>query len=164
MERVTVDTHRRSAVRSCGRRYLVTLTRVKLQSGTGGEQEASNYRAVTTLARGRPILRANSDVCCLIGDKVKRLHGRARSQVRPELSATWRSHRASSHFAMLMSAFDKLQRSGARWPWCASASHFNWNTTAPSEAVGRAVPRLLAFLAIQSRATRMLSSVPALSW
>ena len=45
-----------------------------------------------------------------------------------------------------------------------SASHFNWKTTVPSETVGRAVPRLLAFLAIQSRATRMLSSVPALSW
>jgi hypothetical protein len=34
----------------------------------------------------------------------------------------------------------------------------------PSETVGRAVPRLLAFLAIQSRAARMLSSVPALSY
>jgi hypothetical protein len=46
----------------------------------------------------------------------------------------------------------------------APASHFNWKTTVPSETVGRAVPRLLAFLAIQSRATRMLSSVPVLSW
>ena len=42
--------------------------------------------------------------------------------------------------------------------------HFKWKTTVPSETVGRAVPRLAAFLLIQSRATRMLSSVPALSW
>jgi molybdate transport system regulatory protein len=30
--------------------------------------------------------------------------------------------------------------------WCASASHFNWKTTVPSDTVGRAVPSLLAFL------------------
>ena len=34
----------------------------------------------------------------------------------------------------------------------------------PSEMVGAAAPVLPAFFAIQSRAARMLSSVPALSW
>src|SRR5262245_46251468 len=42
-------------------------------------------------------------------------------------------------------------------------THFKCNITVPSETVGAATPVLLAFLAIQSRATRMLSSVPALS-
>src|SRR5215472_14997470 len=42
--------------------------------------------------------------------------------------------------------------------------HFNCNMTVPSEIVGRATPVLLAFLAIHSRAARVLSSAPALSW
>src|SRR5262249_1141618 len=42
--------------------------------------------------------------------------------------------------------------------------HFNCTITAPSEIAGRATPVLLAFLAIHSRATRVLSSAPALSW
>jgi len=42
--------------------------------------------------------------------------------------------------------------------------HFNCSMTVPSEIVGRATPVLLAFLAIHSRATRLLSSAPALSW
>src|SRR5262249_48933817 len=41
--------------------------------------------------------------------------------------------------------------------------HFNCSMTVPSEIVGRATPVLLAFLAIHSRATRVLSSAPALS-
>ena len=43
-------------------------------------------------------------------------------------------------------------------------SYGSLKATVPSDTVGRAMPRLPAFLAIQSRATRMLSSVPALSW
>jgi len=42
--------------------------------------------------------------------------------------------------------------------------HFNCSMTVPSEIVGRATPVLLAFLAIHSRAARLLSSAPALSW
>ena len=42
--------------------------------------------------------------------------------------------------------------------------HFNCSMTVPSEIVGRATPVLLAFLAIHSRAARVLSSAPALSW
>src|SRR5215468_6854542 len=42
--------------------------------------------------------------------------------------------------------------------------HFNCTMTVPSEIVGRATPVLLAFLAIHSRAARVLSSAPALSW
>src|SRR5262249_38032769 len=41
--------------------------------------------------------------------------------------------------------------------------HFNCSMTVPSEIVGRATPVLLAFLAIHSRADRVLSSAPALS-
>ena len=41
--------------------------------------------------------------------------------------------------------------------------HFNCSMTVPSEIVGRATV-LLAFLAIHSRAARVLSSAPALSW
>src|SRR6516162_5911223 len=41
--------------------------------------------------------------------------------------------------------------------------HFNCSMTVPSEIVGRATPVLLAFLAIHSRAARVLSSAPALS-
>src|SRR5262245_30012146 len=42
--------------------------------------------------------------------------------------------------------------------------HFSCSMTVPSEIVGRATPVLLAFLAIHSRAARVLSSAPALSW
>ena len=42
--------------------------------------------------------------------------------------------------------------------------HFNCSMTVPSEIVGRATPVLLAFLAIHSRAARVLSSAPALFW
>ena len=42
-------------------------------------------------------------------------------------------------------------------------SHFNCRMTVPSEIVGAAAPVLPAFLLIQSRASRVLSSVPALS-
>src|SRR5215467_10287800 len=42
--------------------------------------------------------------------------------------------------------------------------HFNCTMTVPSEIIGRLTPVLLAFLAIHSRATRVLSSAPALSW
>ena len=46
---------------------------------------------------------------------------------------------------------------------CAS-THFNWRMTVPSETVGAATPVLPAFLPTHSRATRTLSSAPALSW
>src|SRR5262245_12745444 len=42
--------------------------------------------------------------------------------------------------------------------------HFSCSMTVPSEIAGRATPVLLAFLAIHSRAARVLSSAPALSW
>jgi hypothetical protein len=42
-------------------------------------------------------------------------------------------------------------------------AHFTYSMTVPSETVGAAAPILPAFLAIQSRAARVLSSVPALS-
>ena len=42
--------------------------------------------------------------------------------------------------------------------------HFNCSMTVPSEIVGLHTQFLLEFLAIHSRATRVLSSAPALSW
>ena len=42
-------------------------------------------------------------------------------------------------------------------------NYFNCRRTVPSAIDGAATPIVLAFLAIQSRASRMLSSVPALS-
>jgi hypothetical protein len=45
-----------------------------------------------------------------------------------------------------------------------SQIHLNCRMTVPSEIVGAATPVLLAFLAIHSRAARLLASVPALSW
>jgi len=80
----------------------------------------------------------------------------------PEIDAAALAIMAS---AAMAAAKPTQGRNVRRWlPWCASVSHVNWKTTVPSETVGRAAPRLLAFLAIQSRATRTLSSVPVLSW
>src|SRR5262249_25828242 len=44
------------------------------------------------------------------------------------------------------------------------ASVYKCRMAAPSETFGRAARASLAFFAIQSRAARMLSSVPSLSW
>ena len=46
---------------------------------------------------------------------------------------------------------------------CLRLIHFKCRITAPSETVGDGAPAALAFLLIQSRATRTLSSAPALS-
>jgi hypothetical protein len=85
------------------------------------------------------------------GDKVKPLPARGR------------------HYGQHSSASSKPFKEAEVTPggYCGAvrpASHFNCRMTVPSEMVGAAAPVLPAFLLIQSRATRMLSSVPALSW
>ena len=54
--------------------------------------------------------------------------------------------------------FDHLVGAGECAP-----THFNCRMTVPSEMVGAAAPMFPAFLPTQSRATRTLSSAPALS-
>src|SRR6516165_2395742 len=51
----------------------------------------------------------------------------------------------------------------AKLPELSRLAHFTYSMTVPSETAGAAAQTLLAFLAIQSRAARVLSSVPALS-
>jgi hypothetical protein len=68
--------------------------------------------------------------------------------------------------AMDRSAADLHAPCTARWSGIVRECwfpHFNCSITVPSEIVGRATPVLLAFLAIHSRAARVLSSAPALS-
>ena len=61
----------------------------------------------------------------------------------------------------------KTQRRQSQMGNIAMALHsvqLKCSMTVPSEMVGAAAPVLPALFAIQSRAARMLSSVPALSW
>ena len=130
-------------------RDLLSAFALSELAGTSGACPRYPVEPPASLAGGTATrFRAKSDVCPLARSQGRRLHARARhiagAAIRPVNSAKKRKCRPLR--------------------WCASASHCSLKTTMPSETVGRAMPRFPAFLAIQSRATRMLSSVPALSW